>query len=287
MPGWPQPRTVVLHTNDGVRLVAEHHAAAALPLASLRSQRPVDGAPSLDIGCVVAHGFTGSARNPNVQRIVRGCSPRRASACWRRTSAGTGGRRAGHGRRGRDPRHRRRRRVAARRRLPASSPCSAGRWAARRCCVTPGSAATPTRSSASARPGCGASAAPGRCAIVHWMFEKRTGRAATRVLRRTRVSPHGVADAARGAGRRRRGDRAAPLLVVHGDADHYFPLRHVEALAAAAPAADVWIEPGMGHAEIGHHAGAGRAHRRLGPGRCARRCGPRRDAQVCDDGRRD
>jgi len=40
-----------------------------------------------------------------------------------------------------------------------------------------------------------------------------------------------------------------PLLLVHGDADRYFPLAHVRALAAAAPSAQVWIEPGLGHAE--------------------------------------
>jgi fermentation-respiration switch protein FrsA (DUF1100 family) len=40
-----------------------------------------------------------------------------------------------------------------------------------------------------------------------------------------------------------------PLLIVHGDRDHYFPLRHVELLAAAAPTAQLWVEEGMGHAE--------------------------------------
>ena len=40
-----------------------------------------------------------------------------------------------------------------------------------------------------------------------------------------------------------------PLLIVHGDADHYFPVPHFQALAAAAPDADHWLEPGMGHAE--------------------------------------
>jgi pimeloyl-ACP methyl ester carboxylesterase len=38
-------------------------------------------------------------------------------------------------------------------------------------------------------------------------------------------------------------------LIVHGDADHYFPVRHVDVLAAAAPDAAVWVETGMGHAE--------------------------------------
>ena len=40
-----------------------------------------------------------------------------------------------------------------------------------------------------------------------------------------------------------------PLLIVHGDADHYFPMRHVDLLAAAAQAAQLWVEEGMGHAE--------------------------------------
>ncbi|MDX3076482.1 alpha/beta hydrolase [Streptomyces sp. NPDC088354] len=41
-----------------------------------------------------------------------------------------------------------------------------------------------------------------------------------------------------------------PLLVVHGDRDGYFPLDHPRSLAeAAGDAAELWIEPGFGHAE--------------------------------------
>ncbi|CAL9495490.1 hypothetical protein SUDANB70_03340 [Streptomyces sp. enrichment culture] len=41
-----------------------------------------------------------------------------------------------------------------------------------------------------------------------------------------------------------------PLLVVHGDRDGYFPLDHPRMLAAAAgEQGELWIEPGMGHAE--------------------------------------
>ncbi|MFE4828438.1 alpha/beta hydrolase family protein [Streptomyces sp. NPDC056672] len=46
-----------------------------------------------------------------------------------------------------------------------------------------------------------------------------------------------------------------PLLVVHGDRDPYFPLDHPRMLAAAAATtagpgpAELWLEPGMGHAE--------------------------------------
>ena len=42
-----------------------------------------------------------------------------------------------------------------------------------------------------------------------------------------------------------------PLLVVHGDDDHYFPVGHAEAVAAAAGDAVLWREPTFGHAEDG------------------------------------
>jgi pimeloyl-ACP methyl ester carboxylesterase len=85
---------------------------------------------------------------------------------------------------------------------------------------------------------------------VHWVIEKRTGRLAGRVLRRTRIAatgwdpvpePPDVA-AARIA--------PTPLLVVHGDADPLFPVEHAHALyAAAREPKQLWIEPGFGHAE--------------------------------------
>jgi fermentation-respiration switch protein FrsA (DUF1100 family) len=41
-----------------------------------------------------------------------------------------------------------------------------------------------------------------------------------------------------------------PLLIVHGDADGYFPLEHAEKLYAAAnEPKDLWVEAGFGHAE--------------------------------------
>jgi pimeloyl-ACP methyl ester carboxylesterase len=89
--------------------------------------------------------------------------------------------------------------------------------------------------------------------VAHWMVETRPGRLTMR-LRRTRISARGwqeplpiqpVEAAERLAG--------IPLLVVHGDADHYFPLEHPKAIHAAAQRsgarADLWIEPGFRHAE--------------------------------------
>ena len=46
-----------------------------------------------------------------------------------------------------------------------------------------------------------------------------------------------------------------PVLLVHGTADHYFPPGHAADLAAASATgpvpAELWLEPGMGHAESG------------------------------------
>ena len=41
-----------------------------------------------------------------------------------------------------------------------------------------------------------------------------------------------------------------PLLVVHGDADPFFPVVHADALyAAAREPKELWVRPGLGHAE--------------------------------------
>jgi pimeloyl-ACP methyl ester carboxylesterase len=40
-----------------------------------------------------------------------------------------------------------------------------------------------------------------------------------------------------------------PLLIVHGDRDHYYGPEHARALGAAAPGSTVWLVPGLGHAE--------------------------------------
>ncbi|MEV7125234.1 alpha/beta fold hydrolase [Streptomyces sp. NPDC093260] len=85
---------------------------------------------------------------------------------------------------------------------------------------------------------------------LHWLVMRPTGRLVGRWGLRTRIhhrewdpvplSP--VAAAARIA--------PAPLLIVHGDRDAYFPLDHPRMLAAAAgDHAELWLEPGMGHAE--------------------------------------
>ena len=85
---------------------------------------------------------------------------------------------------------------------------------------------------------------------VHYAIERRTGRAFARWAMKTRiwhepwdpVPPDPSACAAMLT-------PATPLLLVHGDEDHYFGLDHAYALHKAAPHADLWVEHGMAHAE--------------------------------------
>jgi fermentation-respiration switch protein FrsA (DUF1100 family) len=85
---------------------------------------------------------------------------------------------------------------------------------------------------------------------VHWVIERRTGRLFSRIVLRTRIAadgwdpvppaPHEVVEKI----------SPTPLLVVHGDADAYFPVEHARQLFdAAAEPKELWLEAGFGHAE--------------------------------------
>jgi pimeloyl-ACP methyl ester carboxylesterase len=85
---------------------------------------------------------------------------------------------------------------------------------------------------------------------AHWVIERRLGRLVARTALRTRITANGwqpVPEAPHEVAAR---ITPAPLLVVHGDADGYFPLEHAHQLyEAAAQPKELWIEPGFGHAE--------------------------------------
>jgi pimeloyl-ACP methyl ester carboxylesterase len=85
---------------------------------------------------------------------------------------------------------------------------------------------------------------------VHWVIERRTGRLFSRLVLKTRIAedgwdpvpsaPHEIVEKI----------SPAPLLVVHGDSDPYFPVDHAHQLFdAAAQPKELWLEPGFGHAE--------------------------------------
>ena len=85
---------------------------------------------------------------------------------------------------------------------------------------------------------------------VHWAIERPIGRWAARMAKGTRIAvgswdpipmpPHEAAGFI----------APIPLLIVHGDADSFFPLEHAHQLyAGAREPKELWIEPGFGHAE--------------------------------------
>jgi pimeloyl-ACP methyl ester carboxylesterase len=85
---------------------------------------------------------------------------------------------------------------------------------------------------------------------VHFAVEHRIGRYVTRRWLKTRIASDGwklvpvpPAEAAAKIS-------PVPLLIVHGDKDHYFPPEHARQLyMAAKDPKELWLIPDMGHAE--------------------------------------
>jgi pimeloyl-ACP methyl ester carboxylesterase len=89
---------------------------------------------------------------------------------------------------------------------------------------------------------------------VHWAIETRLGRLVARRALRTRISSVGWDPEALPESPVEVVARISPtpLLIIHGDRDHYFPLEHPEALyAAACEPKELWLIEGFGHAESG------------------------------------
>ncbi|MEV6648992.1 alpha/beta hydrolase [Streptomyces sp. NPDC051219] len=85
---------------------------------------------------------------------------------------------------------------------------------------------------------------------LHWVVTRPVGRAVGRYGFRTRIHPREWDPVPLSPVEAVPLIAPTPLLVVHGDRDPYFPLDHPRMLAAAAAGtAELWLEPGMGHAE--------------------------------------
>jgi pimeloyl-ACP methyl ester carboxylesterase len=87
---------------------------------------------------------------------------------------------------------------------------------------------------------------------LHWAVETRLGRLLTRRFLGTRVTADGWDDVPESPVEVVARISPIPLLVVHGDKDHYFPLEHPQALYdAALEPKELWLVEGFGHAESG------------------------------------
>ncbi|MGW2932562.1 alpha/beta hydrolase [Streptomyces sp. NPDC001156] len=85
---------------------------------------------------------------------------------------------------------------------------------------------------------------------LHWLVTRPAGRLVGRYGLRTRIQHRGWEPVPVSPVESVPLIAPTPLLIVHGDQDGYFPLDHPRMLAEAAPGhAELWLEPGMGHAE--------------------------------------
>lgn len=224
------PAPISLRTDDGVRLSARHW-----PRAPART------------GCVIAHGFTGHSGSPRVRAICSGLNER-GFGVLAPDLRGHGGS-AGLCTAGDAERFDVAAAVAWMRSHGYGQVAVLG-WSMGGSAVLryAGLGGDPDAVVSVSSPGMWFERGTRPMRLVHWMFETRSGRLACRVVRRTRIASAGWSPVP-AAPAEVVADIAAPLLLVHGEDDGYFPVRHVQAMAEAAPAATLWVEAGMGHAE--------------------------------------
>jgi pimeloyl-ACP methyl ester carboxylesterase len=86
---------------------------------------------------------------------------------------------------------------------------------------------------------------------VHYAVEHRLGRFVTRHWLNTRINPEGWKQVPVPPAEAAAKIAPVPLLIVHGDQDPYFPPEHARQLyLAAREPKELWLIPGMGHAEV-------------------------------------
>ncbi|NEA50032.1 alpha/beta fold hydrolase [Streptomyces sp. SID10815] len=263
------PRTPVrrfLRTADGVAVDARYEPRAAGRGSAAGHAGDPSGTSGVDQVFVIAHGFTGDLDRPHVRRAARAFARYGAVVTFSFRGHGSSGGRST---------------VGDREVLDLAAAVAWARGLGHARVTTVGfsmGGSVVLRHAALYGPGSGAGdvgdagegsgaartdavisvSAPARWYYrgtapmrrLHWLVMRRTGRLVGRYGLRTRIhhrdwdpvplSP--VAAAGRIA--------PVPLLIVHGDRDAYFPLDHPRTLAAAAgDHGELWLEPGMGHAE--------------------------------------
>ena len=229
-----QPADLRLGTADGERLAAVHLPGPAEP------DRP--------LAVVVAHGFTGSLRKPGLQAIIRALSAHAGVIAFDFRGHGSS---TGHSTLGDKEVLDLEAAVQHARRLGYRDVVTCG-WSMggsvvlRHAALVGGVDAVVSVSAVSRwfyR-----DTTPMR--RVHWAAETRLGRLVARRVFGTRISSHGWQEVPESPVEVVGQIAPIPLLVVHGDADHYFPVEHPQALYDAAhEPKELWLLEGFGHAE--------------------------------------
>ncbi|GGW65355.1 alpha/beta hydrolase [Streptomyces lucensis JCM 4490] len=245
-----------LHTADGIPLDSVYDPPSAVydpPSAAHEARAGTSRPASRDVVFVIAHGFTGDVERPHVRRIAGVLRGHGAVVTFSFRGHGRSGGRSTVGDKevldlaaavewARGLGHAR---------VVTVGFSMGGSVVLRHAALHPGSVDAVVSVSSPARWYYRGTAPMRR---LHWLVTRPGGRLVGRYGLRTRIHhrdwdpvPLSPAEAA---------SRIAPtpLLIVHGDRDAYFPLDHPRMLAgAAAGHGELWVEPGMGHAE--HAAG--------------------------------
>lgn len=229
-----------LLTADGVRIRAEHQP---------RSPGPADRAGDRDLALVVAHGFTGSLQRPALRTILATLGEHAGVVAFDFRGHGRSGGVTTVGDREIDDVEAvvRWTRTLGYRHIATVGFSMGGAVVLRHAGLIGGVDAVVSVSSPAWWHYRGT--VPMR--RLHWLIETGSGRFVSRLWRGTRVDRAGWTDPPPVPPYEAAATIAPiPLLVVHGDADPFFPVAHAEALdAAAREPKELWVRPGLGHAE--------------------------------------
>ncbi|MFD8029143.1 alpha/beta hydrolase [Streptomyces sp. NPDC059717] len=240
------PLRTLLHTVDGVRIDAAYDPGAAAT--------DIGHAPSghlEDLAIVVAHGFTGDLERPHVRRVADVLARHGAVVTFSFRGHGASGGRSTVGDRevydlaaavewARALGHTR---------VVTVGFSMGGSVVLRHAALHLGDAGTDAVVAVSA-PARWYYRGTAPMRRLHWLVTRPEGRLLGRYGLRTRIHhcdwdpvPTSPVESVPLIA-------PTPLLIVHGDQDGYFPVDHPRMLADAAPGhAELWLEPGMGHAE--------------------------------------
>ncbi|MFI1768505.1 alpha/beta hydrolase [Streptomyces sp. NPDC020800] len=239
------PIRTFLRTADGIAVDSVYNPGTVVYEGAPDTSRPLPG----DLVFVVAHGFTGDVDRPHVRRVAGVLARYGAVVTFSFRGHGASGGRSTVGDRevldlaaavqwARGFGHAR---------VVTVGFSMGGSVVLRHAALHPGAVDAVVSVSAPARWYYRGTAPMRR---LHWLVTRPEGRMVGRYGLRTRIHhrdwdpvPLSPVEAVPGIA-------PAPLLIVHGDRDGYFPLDHPRMLAEAAGGhGELWLESGMGHAE--------------------------------------